>query len=123
MRNINLMGHHIRVLYRHYIKGASLRVIRAKITEDYNEEHAMKVVRMLSDIVKNKVQITFIDDLDDICQGCPIYTSKFCGPSSYNSNGNQRYLKKFGFSIGKQYSAKEVLRGLKENNYIKWLSI
>jgi hypothetical protein len=125
METIILRGHHLRVLYRHYVWGISLEVIRAKLTEKYNEEQAVKVVKILSDIVEGNAQITFTDDLDDICsrEDCPMYDHT-CEWSNFNSADDKRYLRKFGFfSMKKQYSSEEVLRRLKENDYLKWLKI
>ena len=112
--HVILRGHHLLILYQHYIIGFSLEELKYTFTEVYDLNLATRVINTLSKIT-NGSNIILIDNLDNICsKECIDYEEDCESPNSSLAIEDRMYVTTYGLTFNKSYHAKEILKKLQE---------
>ncbi len=133
MNQIELRGHHIKELYRHY--NAVLGMLKGEIdsqTLEFNRlvhtpQFSEYVGRQLSKIAfELDVPVIIVEGLDSICSGgCPhLPTNRdtLC-LSEDLARADRKELQKYGLKVGKQYRSQDLMDKIHQVNGTKQVNI
>lgn len=114
--HVILRGHHLPILYQHYIIGFSLEELKYTFTDVYDLNLATRVINTLSKIT-NGSTIILIDNLDDICsKKCIDYDTDCENPNSSLAREDRMCIELYNLILKKPYSIKEILKKFKETD-------
>jgi len=114
---ISLRGHHLRLLYG-FIFERTERWIRIAATKEHSELQANNTITVLRKIAEAKVRVKIIDTIDAVCMTCDKKRTRMCRQfirydiSAASDDRVTAYH--YGLKIGRVYTAKHILRKLKE---------
>ncbi len=112
-----LRGARLIALYRFcFLHGK--KEIETCATQDHGKNFAKKFIKILERIAFSNAKVKIVDTIDDICQACRKEKTRGCreliqyGISA--TAADRGIIHFYGFKVGKTYSAKYILRRLKE---------
>jgi len=106
---IRIRGHHLIAIREEYFT-PGLMTGKHDVRE-YGEKNVAEVKRLLNLILNENVDVLIIDGLDDMCYADCRLKRDECTDKE-RKDYDYRIAKKYGFEIGKSYSASEVISKL-----------